>query len=122
MSKEVGKNHKLWWLIENGEIVDWDIKHPNECIVVEDAHDADGKLAWQGSYPDCAIKFITDGVGSEDFDDFMYEKSDKDGEYAQLFEYEYWNYRPCYPDYEADYDFSWKPVGMIEYSHVPTPV
>lgn len=110
MSKvETATGHTIWWVMdEDGEIVDWQFEHPGDCpMVIDESHDADGKLAWRGGYNDCAITYIEDFLKEDYFDDFMVGKGP--GEHSVPFKYAYHYHPPCYPDYEPDFDFDWEP-------------
>ena len=108
MTTETNDQHILWWIMEDGEVIDWEIEHPKDCPVeVQESHDADGKLAWRGEWHDCAVTYETSAAGWEPFEEIIFAKGD--GEHRQRFTYTYRFYAPCYPDYEADAVFDVKP-------------
>lgn len=113
---EIGKPHTLHWVVESEqpkygpEVVDWWVDHPDDCMVEDEASDADGKIVWAAQYPECAVAFVLEGEGFEFFQESL-DPGDIDvkteGEHTLNFTYKYEYFPPTYwngdePDYDIE--------------------
>lgn len=93
--------HKMYWVIENGELVENSVIHPDSCdrekcnIAHEEEYQFlnEDTLTYQTPPP--------------------WNEQGEDGAFEVEIEHYYCYFKPCYPDYEPDYEFEWHPVGEV---------